>query len=183
MWKRKKMHLCTHVNVWYLVTAAGKAAVFMTCIHKIVPLCYKTQLMSCYHSLSHLLSFSPLPSLHNAPPPPPPPPPSQVSSLLGDPSRLLMQKALSLRPPGLMPLGKGLLGDSPTGEQGRAGPPFSNDLLLLRTKETYSPSLMGVFVNPVFVKLVIFFSPIIVRASANFDTSCFCSVNESSTVL
>lgn len=41
----------------------------------------------------------------------------QVSSLLGDPSRLLMQKALSLRPPGLMPLGKGLLGESPTGEQ------------------------------------------------------------------
>ncbi|CAG5863404.1 unnamed protein product [Menidia menidia] len=39
---------------------------------------------------------------------------SSVSSLLGDPSRLLMQKALSLRPPGLLPLGKGLLGDSPT---------------------------------------------------------------------
>ncbi|XP_061594706.1 ribonucleoprotein PTB-binding 2 [Cololabis saira] len=38
---------------------------------------------------------------------------SSVSSLLGDPSRLLMQKALSLRPPGLIPLGKGLLGDSP----------------------------------------------------------------------
>ncbi|KAM6921096.1 ribonucleoprotein PTB-binding 2 [Xenentodon cancila] len=38
---------------------------------------------------------------------------SSVSSLLGDPSRLLMQKALSLRPPGLVPLGKGLLGDSP----------------------------------------------------------------------
>lgn len=45
------------------------------------------------------------------------PPLPQVSSLLGDPSRLLMQKALSLRPPGLVPLGKGLLGDSPTGEQ------------------------------------------------------------------
>lgn len=44
--------------------------------------------------------------------------PPKVSSLLGDPSRLLMQKALSLRPPGLVPLGKGLLGDSPTGEQG-----------------------------------------------------------------
>lgn len=40
----------------------------------------------------------------------------QVSSLLGDPSRLLMQKALSLRPPGLVQLGKGLLGDSPTGK-------------------------------------------------------------------
>ncbi|XP_029001964.1 ribonucleoprotein PTB-binding 2 isoform X2 [Betta splendens] len=39
---------------------------------------------------------------------------SSVSSLLGDPSRLLMQKALSLRPPGLVQLGKGLLGDSPT---------------------------------------------------------------------
>lgn len=43
----------------------------------------------------------------------------QVSSLLGDPSRLLMQKALSLRPPGLVPLGKGLLGNAPTGKQGR----------------------------------------------------------------
>ncbi|KAM9831807.1 ribonucleoprotein PTB-binding 2 [Neosynchiropus ocellatus] len=37
-----------------------------------------------------------------------------VSSLLGDPSRLLMHKALSLRPPAVVPLGKGLLGDSPT---------------------------------------------------------------------
>lgn len=41
----------------------------------------------------------------------------QVSSLLGDPSRLLVQKALSLRPPGLLQLGKGLLGDSPSGER------------------------------------------------------------------
>ncbi|XP_033937943.1 ribonucleoprotein PTB-binding 2 isoform X1 [Pseudochaenichthys georgianus] len=39
---------------------------------------------------------------------------SSVCSLLGDPSRLLIQKALSMRPPGLVPLGKGLLGDSPT---------------------------------------------------------------------
>ncbi|XP_029285450.1 ribonucleoprotein PTB-binding 2 [Cottoperca gobio] len=39
---------------------------------------------------------------------------SSVSSLLGDPSRLLMQKILSMRPPGLVQLGKGLLGDSPT---------------------------------------------------------------------
>ncbi|XP_024909794.1 ribonucleoprotein PTB-binding 2 isoform X2 [Cynoglossus semilaevis] len=39
---------------------------------------------------------------------------SSVSGLLGDPSRLLVQKALSLRPPGLVSLGKGLLGDSPT---------------------------------------------------------------------
>ena len=30
-----------------------------------------------------------------------------------------MQKALSLRPPGLVPLGKGLLGDSPAGEQSK----------------------------------------------------------------
>ncbi|CAB1332221.1 unnamed protein product, partial [Coregonus sp. 'balchen'] len=37
-----------------------------------------------------------------------------VSSLLGDPSRLLLQKALGLRPPAHMALGKGLLGDSPT---------------------------------------------------------------------
>ncbi|XP_055779261.1 ribonucleoprotein PTB-binding 2-like isoform X3 [Salvelinus fontinalis] len=38
---------------------------------------------------------------------------SNVSSLLGDPSRLLLQKALGLRPPAHMALGKGLLGDSP----------------------------------------------------------------------
>ncbi|KAI3368567.1 hypothetical protein L3Q82_025573, partial [Scortum barcoo] len=49
---------------------------------------------------------------------------SSVSSLLGDPSRLLMQKALSLRPPGLVPLGKGLLGDSPT-ELGQESVPSS----------------------------------------------------------
>ncbi|XP_035813509.2 ribonucleoprotein PTB-binding 2 isoform X4 [Amphiprion ocellaris] len=49
---------------------------------------------------------------------------SSVSSLLGDPSRLLMQKALSLRPPGLVPLGKGLLGDSPT-ELGQESVPAS----------------------------------------------------------
>ncbi|KAF6734319.1 Ribonucleoprotein PTB-binding 2 [Oryzias melastigma] len=49
---------------------------------------------------------------------------NSVSSLLGDPSRLLMQKALSLRPPGLMPLGKGLLGDSPT-ELGQEPVPVS----------------------------------------------------------
>nr|XP_057929780.1 ribonucleoprotein PTB-binding 2 isoform X1 [Doryrhamphus excisus] len=39
---------------------------------------------------------------------------SSASSLLGDPSRLLIQKALPLRPPGLVTLGKGLLGDSPS---------------------------------------------------------------------
>ncbi|XP_032382829.1 ribonucleoprotein PTB-binding 2 [Etheostoma spectabile] len=50
---------------------------------------------------------------------------SNVSSLLGDPSRLLMQKALSLRPPGLVSLGKGLLGDSPT-ELGQESMPSHN---------------------------------------------------------
>ncbi|XP_075944780.1 ribonucleoprotein PTB-binding 2 [Anarhichas minor] len=49
---------------------------------------------------------------------------SSVSSLLGDPSRLLMQKALSLRHPGLVQLGKGLLGDSPT-ELGQESVPLS----------------------------------------------------------
>ncbi|CAL8309329.1 unnamed protein product [Lota lota] len=41
---------------------------------------------------------------------------SNVAGLLGDPSRLLLHKALSLRalPQGPMALGKGLLGDSPT---------------------------------------------------------------------
>ncbi|XP_062252174.1 ribonucleoprotein PTB-binding 2 [Platichthys flesus] len=48
---------------------------------------------------------------------------SSVSSLLGDPSRLLMQKALSLRPPGLVALGKGLLGDSPTELSQESVPP------------------------------------------------------------
>uniref|UniRef100_A0A668A6A7 Ribonucleoprotein PTB-binding 1 n=1 Tax=Myripristis murdjan TaxID=586833 RepID=A0A668A6A7_9TELE len=47
-----------------------------------------------------------------------------VSSLLGDPSRLLMQKALSLRPPGPVALGKGLLGDSPI-ELGQESVPVS----------------------------------------------------------
>ncbi|KAM3875701.1 ribonucleoprotein PTB-binding 2 [Diretmus argenteus] len=50
---------------------------------------------------------------------------SSISSLLGDPSRLLMQKALSLRPPGpMVALGKGLLGDSPT-ELGQESVPVS----------------------------------------------------------
>ncbi|XP_011613450.1 ribonucleoprotein PTB-binding 2 isoform X1 [Takifugu rubripes] len=49
---------------------------------------------------------------------------SSVSSLLGDPSRLLVQKALSLRPPGLLQLGKGLLGDSPS-ELGSESAPTS----------------------------------------------------------
>ncbi|XP_077390938.1 ribonucleoprotein PTB-binding 2 isoform X1 [Festucalex cinctus] len=38
----------------------------------------------------------------------------RASSLLGDPSRLLMQKTLPLQAPGLIALGKGLLGDSPS---------------------------------------------------------------------
>ncbi|XP_061094713.1 ribonucleoprotein PTB-binding 2 isoform X1 [Conger conger] len=38
---------------------------------------------------------------------------SNVPSLLGDPSRLLLQKAMGLRTTAPMPLGKGLLGDSP----------------------------------------------------------------------
>ncbi|XP_054646510.1 ribonucleoprotein PTB-binding 2 isoform X3 [Dunckerocampus dactyliophorus] len=49
---------------------------------------------------------------------------SSASSLLGDPSRLLMQKTLPLRPPGLVTLGKGLLGDSPS-ELGQESVPAS----------------------------------------------------------
>ncbi|XP_028977189.1 ribonucleoprotein PTB-binding 2 isoform X3 [Esox lucius] len=50
---------------------------------------------------------------------------THVPSLLGDPSRLLLQKALGLRPPAPMTLGKGLLGDSPT-ELGQESMPASN---------------------------------------------------------
>ncbi|XP_042178302.1 ribonucleoprotein PTB-binding 2 isoform X1 [Oncorhynchus tshawytscha] len=50
---------------------------------------------------------------------------SNVSSLLGDPSRLLLQKVLGLRPPAPMALGKGLLGDSPT-ELGQESLPMSS---------------------------------------------------------
>ncbi|XP_076871056.1 ribonucleoprotein PTB-binding 2 isoform X2 [Brachyhypopomus gauderio] len=39
---------------------------------------------------------------------------TNVPSLLGDPSRLLLHKVLGLRVPAPVPLGKGLLGDSPT---------------------------------------------------------------------
>ncbi|XP_028857630.1 ribonucleoprotein PTB-binding 2 isoform X2 [Denticeps clupeoides] len=39
---------------------------------------------------------------------------NNVPSLLGDPSRAFLHKALGLRAPGPMALGKGLLGDSPT---------------------------------------------------------------------
>ncbi|XP_013768852.1 LOW QUALITY PROTEIN: ribonucleoprotein PTB-binding 2 [Pundamilia nyererei] len=62
---------------------------------------------------------------------------SSVSSLLGDPSRLLMQKALSLRPPGLVQLGKGLLGDSPTGKRVNSG---QSSLLGDPPKEVRLPS-------------------------------------------
>nr|XP_029542693.1 ribonucleoprotein PTB-binding 2-like [Oncorhynchus nerka] len=50
---------------------------------------------------------------------------NNVSSLLGDPSRLLLQKALGLRPPAHMTLGKGLLGDSPI-ELGQESLPASS---------------------------------------------------------
>ncbi|XP_071202343.1 ribonucleoprotein PTB-binding 2 isoform X1 [Salvelinus alpinus] len=50
---------------------------------------------------------------------------SNVSSLLGDPSRLLLQKVLGLRPPAPMALGQGLLGDSPT-ELGQESLPMSS---------------------------------------------------------
>ncbi|KAM6962683.1 ribonucleoprotein PTB-binding 2 [Aplochiton taeniatus] len=50
---------------------------------------------------------------------------STFSSLLGDPSRLLLQKALGLRPPEAMALGKGLLGDSPI-ELGQESVPTSS---------------------------------------------------------
>ncbi|XP_076026265.1 ribonucleoprotein PTB-binding 2 [Genypterus blacodes] len=49
---------------------------------------------------------------------------STISGLIGDPNRLLMHKTLSLRPPGMVPLGKGLLGDSPT-ELGQESVPVS----------------------------------------------------------
>ncbi|KTG36180.1 hypothetical protein cypCar_00000249 [Cyprinus carpio] len=39
---------------------------------------------------------------------------TNVPGLLGDPSRLLLQKVLGLQTPAAVPLGKGLLGDSPT---------------------------------------------------------------------
>uniref|UniRef100_A0A8C1WIJ1 Ribonucleoprotein PTB-binding 1 n=1 Tax=Cyprinus carpio TaxID=7962 RepID=A0A8C1WIJ1_CYPCA len=39
---------------------------------------------------------------------------ANVPGILGDPSRLLLQKVLGLRTPAPVPLGKGLLGDSPT---------------------------------------------------------------------
>ncbi|XP_029988850.1 ribonucleoprotein PTB-binding 1-like [Sphaeramia orbicularis] len=65
---------------------------------------------------------------------------SSVSSLLGDPSKLLMQKALSLRPPGLIPLGKGLLGDSPT-ELGPESLPVSTNATVVVSSSGVMPFL------------------------------------------
>ncbi|XP_043096902.1 ribonucleoprotein PTB-binding 2 isoform X2 [Puntigrus tetrazona] len=48
-----------------------------------------------------------------------------VPGLLGDPSRLLLQKVLGLRTPAPVPLGKGLLGDSPT-ELGQDSSPVTS---------------------------------------------------------
>ncbi|XP_056606691.1 ribonucleoprotein PTB-binding 2-like [Triplophysa dalaica] len=50
---------------------------------------------------------------------------SNVPGLLGDPSRLLLQKVLGLRAPAQVPLGKGLLGDSPT-ELGQDSSPVTS---------------------------------------------------------
>ncbi|XP_073689025.1 ribonucleoprotein PTB-binding 2-like, partial [Garra rufa] len=50
---------------------------------------------------------------------------TNVPGLLGDPSRLLLQKVLGLRTPAPVPLGKGLLGDSPT-ELGQDSSPVTS---------------------------------------------------------
>ncbi|XP_051568767.1 ribonucleoprotein PTB-binding 2-like [Myxocyprinus asiaticus] len=50
---------------------------------------------------------------------------ARVPGLLGDPSRLLLQKVLGLRAPAAIPLGKGLLGDSPT-ELGQDSSPVTS---------------------------------------------------------
>ncbi|XP_007248274.4 ribonucleoprotein PTB-binding 2 isoform X1 [Astyanax mexicanus] len=50
----------------------------------------------------------------------------RIPSLLGDPSRLLLHKVLGLRAPAPVPLAKGLLGDSPTGELGQESTPVSS---------------------------------------------------------
>ncbi|XP_047443611.1 ribonucleoprotein PTB-binding 2 isoform X2 [Mugil cephalus] len=68
---------------------------------------------------------------------------SSVSSLLGDPSRLLMQKALSLRPPGLVPLGKGLLGDSPTELGQESVPASTHNAAVVATAAGVMPYLHG----------------------------------------
>ncbi|XP_029939243.1 ribonucleoprotein PTB-binding 2 isoform X2 [Salarias fasciatus] len=68
---------------------------------------------------------------------------SSVSSLLGDPSRLLMQKALSLRPPGLVPLGKGLLGDSPTELGQETAPASTHNATVVVSAPGMMPYLQG----------------------------------------
>ncbi|KAG9277321.1 ribonucleoprotein PTB-binding 2 isoform X1 [Astyanax mexicanus] len=50
----------------------------------------------------------------------------RIPSLLGDPSRLLLHKVLGLHAPAPVPLAKGLLGDSPTGELGQESTPVSS---------------------------------------------------------
>ncbi|XP_041134013.1 ribonucleoprotein PTB-binding 2-like isoform X2 [Polyodon spathula] len=47
---------------------------------------------------------------------------NHASSLLGDPSRVLLQKAMGMRAPPPVNMGKGLLGDSPNGLSSEAGP-------------------------------------------------------------
>ncbi|XP_024909803.1 ribonucleoprotein PTB-binding 2 isoform X6 [Cynoglossus semilaevis] len=68
---------------------------------------------------------------------------SSVSGLLGDPSRLLVQKALSLRPPGLVSLGKGLLGDSPTDLSQEPVPPSTHNATVVVTAAGIMPYLQG----------------------------------------
>ncbi|XP_039985603.1 ribonucleoprotein PTB-binding 2 isoform X2 [Xiphias gladius] len=68
---------------------------------------------------------------------------SNVSSLLGDPSRLLMQKALSLRPPGLVPLGKGLLGNAPTELRHESLPASTHKATVVVTAAGVMPYLQG----------------------------------------
>uniref|UniRef100_A0A1A7WYN1 Ribonucleoprotein PTB-binding 1 n=1 Tax=Iconisemion striatum TaxID=60296 RepID=A0A1A7WYN1_9TELE len=68
---------------------------------------------------------------------------SSVSSLLGDPSRLLMQKALSLRPPGLLSLGKGLLGDSPTELVQEGVPPAAHNATVVVSAAGVMPYLQA----------------------------------------
>ncbi|KAM8875498.1 ribonucleoprotein PTB-binding 2 isoform 2-T3 [Spinachia spinachia] len=68
---------------------------------------------------------------------------STVSSLLGDPSRLLMQKALSLRHPGLMQLGKGLLGDSPPELAHEAVPSSTHNATVVVSAAGVMPYLHG----------------------------------------
>ncbi|XP_061739683.1 ribonucleoprotein PTB-binding 2 [Nerophis ophidion] len=56
---------------------------------------------------------------------------SSAPSLLGDPARLLVQKTLPLRPPGLVALGKGLLGDSPSELHQESVPAASHNTTVL----------------------------------------------------